>query len=413
MANLSVSVKMKIRLANGDRIYASPAEHSNGKLKRFYALVKGKEEHHPEAVYTLVYRENRKLKTKAIGSGLDEIAAAKRRQESWLQAIADGHVKREVAPAENRLTLQAAIDKYLEDNEPKADKTVYAYSIALAEFTKSCQKKYLDDVDREDWLAFIKFLKGKGHSPRTVANKVSYLKTFYINFKLPIPLQKNDRALHKFVEKTARAYNQKDLTAFFSKLSVDENDLFQLFLCTGARDAEVQHAYFSDFDFDARTFSVTEKPELKFKPKDFEERTIPIPQSLVDLLRTREQRYPGSRLVFSAKNGGVETHFLRIIKGIAFKNGLNCGHCVTAMRKGNGGITCKDHPVCEKWQLHRWRKTFATLSHQNGVPVRTIQKWLGHADIETTLRYLADVDDQEEKTQALVASTFAFAQLRA
>jgi len=219
MANLSVSVKMKIRLPNGERIYAKPVEHSNGKLKRFYALVNGKEEHHPEAVYTLVYRENRKLRTKAIGSGLDEIATAKREQESFLQAIAHGHIKSKVAPVENRLTLKAAIDKYLEDNEPKAEKTYYAYSTALAEFEESCKKKYLEDTDREDWLAFMKFLKAKGHSQRTVANKISYLKTFYINFKLPIPLQKNDKALYKYTEKKAKAYNQKDLTAFFAKLT--------------------------------------------------------------------------------------------------------------------------------------------------------------------------------------------------
>jgi integrase/recombinase XerD len=403
MANLAVSLKMKIKLPNGQRIYALPVEHPNGKLKRFYALVQDKEEHHPEAVYTLVYRENGRLRTRAIGSGADEIRTAKAEQETKLQAIAYGQIKSDVATVDKRRPVEAAIDQYLENTKGKAAKTCVAYSSALAEFTASCKKKYLEQIDREDWIAFIRFLKEQGHAQRTVSNKVSYLKTFFINYKLPIPLQKNDKALFKYVEKKVKAYNQKDLTAFFSKLSMDENDLFKFFLCTGARDAEVQFAFWKDVDFTARTFSVTAKPDLHFKPKDSEERLIPIPQSLADLLRARRERNSHSRLIFPAVGGGVETHFLRMIKNIALENDLNCGDCIT-----KGGLSCKEEPVCEKWQLHRFRKTYATMSHHNGTPVRTIQKRLGHADIETTLLYLADVEDEGEQTRAVLESTFAF-----
>jgi integrase/recombinase XerD len=417
MANLAVAVKMKIKLPSGDRIYASPVEYDNGRLKRFYALVKVdddfKEQYHPEAVYTLVYRENGKLRTKAIGSGLDEIATAKAAQESKLKAIAHGHIKTDVVKVDNRRLVKDAIEKYLGEQESKASGTHNAYRITLAEFTQVCKKKYLEQIDREDWLAFIKFLKGQGYSDRTVSNRVASLKTFFINFGLPIPLQKNDKALYKYTEKKAKAYNKKDLAALFANLSVDQKDLFQTFLCTGARDEELQFAIYSDFDETARSFAVTAKPALGFRPKDCEERIIPIPQSLVDLLAARHKRYPNRRLIFPAARGGADTHFIRIIKKVAFANGLNCGDCITPMKKRKngqitGGLSCKGHPVCEKWQLHRFRKTYATMSHHDGTPVRTIQKRLGHADLDTTLLYLADVEDDGEETRTILENTFAF-----
>jgi integrase len=41
------------------------------------------------------------------------------------------------------------------------------------------------------------------------------------------------------------------------------------------------------------------------------------------------------------------------------------------------------------WTLHAFRRTFATIHHEdNGVSVNTLKTWLGHKDIETTMRYL-------------------------
>jgi hypothetical protein len=47
------------------------------------------------------------------------------------------------------------------------------------------------------------------------------------------------------------------------------------------------------------------------------------------------------------------------------------------------------------------------MHHEAGVSARTIQRWLRHASLETTLRYLAGGDDKSERTRNLVNSTFA------
>jgi integrase len=64
-------------------------------------------------------------------------------------------------------------------------------------------------------------------------------------------------------------------------------------------------------------------------------------------------------------------------------------------RKRKQEVTCKTHPVCSRWYLHRFRATCATRWDKNRIPVRTIQKWLGHKKLETTQRYLgtAEIDD--------------------
>lgn len=70
-------------------------------------------------------------------------------------------------------------------------------------------------------------------------------------------------------------------------------------------------------------------------------------------------------------------------------------------------VSCKTHPVCEQWILHRFRKTCATRWHENGIPVRTIQKWLGHKKLETTVKYLGLADLKDPKTRAQVDASFA------
>jgi integrase len=48
--------------------------------------------------------------------------------------------------------------------------------------------------------------------------------------------------------------------------------------------------------------------------------------------------------------------------------------------------TCQARP--EHFWLHKFRATFATWSLWANVDLRTVQSWLGHSDLESTMRYL-------------------------
>jgi integrase len=265
-------------------------------------------------------------------------------------------------------------------------------------FAATCGREHIEDLNRKDILAFTGHLRGKSRSERTVANHLSYLKIFFAHYSQPWPMLKTDRV--KYTEKLVAAYTPGQVRAMLTVADQEESDLVHFFVATGARDLEVVFATWRDISFTERTFSVREKLDLGWKPKDGEERVVPMPDTLVELLTARRKRMPGTRLIFPSKSGGPDLHMLRVVKRLALQAGLNCGHC-------EGGRSCAQYPICNDYGLHKFRKTFGTLHHEAGVSVRTIQRWLSHTDLETTLKYLAASDDKSEKTRELVNSTFA------
>ena len=72
--------------------------------------------------------------------------------------------------------------------------------------------------------------------------------------------------------------------------------------------------------------------------------------------------------------------------------------------------TVEEAEIAGQWELHKFRKTFATFHHEHGVAVRTLQNWLGHSDLATTMAYLKGSDAASERSQAQVARAYeAFA----
>ena len=56
----------------------------------------------------------------------------------------------------------------------------------------------------------------------------------------------------------------------------------------------------------------------------------------------------------------------------------------------------------ERFHLRKFRATYATRMLRAGFDVRTVQHWMGHKSLETTMRYLApakDVHDRLDKIQ--------------
>ena len=68
---------------------------------------------------------------------------------------------------------------------------------------------------------------------------------------------------------------------------------------------------------------------------------------------------------------------------------------------------CAEHAKLKKedFWLHKFRATFATWSLWAGVDLRTVQQWLGHSDMESTMRYLKPSRSQQvrEKVNEIFA----------
>jgi integrase/recombinase XerD len=261
-------------------------------------------------------------------------------------------------------------------------------------------RRSVADINRADLLAHMVRLQSKGLGPRTIFNHTARINTLLKANGVMQVLRPADWP--KFDEKVVSAYHAEQLTALFTAASADERMLFQFFLATGFREQEVMHCTWSNVDFRDCVISVRSKPEFGFRPKDKEERAVPVPDSLIEALTSRK-RTSSSALLFPGRGGRPDGHFLRRLQKLAFRAELNCGECTT-----RGGQSCLTRPVCRRWGLHEFRRTFATSHSESSVPPSTIQRWLGHSDLTTTLRYLAVADLRSGRTRSQVNASFSF-----
>ena len=426
-----VQLYIRVRLPDGTYPYLKPAYASNGRLRPHHAIHNGKAAHFPGSSYHLRYRCDGKRVWEPAGDDPSLATVALQRKVHTLQGAVLGMpdptqlpISSPVPPpptpsnTQKRL-LAVCVSEYIaETAEHKSTKTLAAYSLTVLAFCSAltgiplkdksltrelflarvaAAQTYIEDLTRADILAYIGSLRKKGNQPRTIRNRVDHLQIFLHHFGLPSLLKGND--LPKYTDKKVRAYNPSDLGKMFRHATQDESDLLHFLLCTGAREQEAQYACWSDVDLERQTYTVTEHLDLGYRPKDKEEGTLPIPKLLVDTLKARRTRYPNTRLIFPGKHGGTNGHALRIVKQLALRAGVNCGLCVN-----KAGKSCGKHPVCRHVLLHKLRKTFASTLHHNGLPAQTLQRYLRHSDLSTTLKYIADQPD--EQVRETINSTF-------
>jgi integrase len=161
----------------------------------------------------------------------------------------------------------------------------------------------------------------------------------------------------------------------------------------GLRRKEVQFAEFSDIDFENKTFLVRGKPHFGYKVKNYVQRHVPIPDDLLEELRQWQLDHPAQNLIVPNGNDKPDPKLIRKLKRFVYLHGLRCGrcnHCVS----GN--------PECEDWELHKFRRTYATALVRH-VDLRTAQNYLGHKRITSTERYLraASAADGQKKVSEI------------
>ena len=88
-----------------------------------------------------------------------------------------------------------------------------------------------------------------------------------------------------------------------------------------------------------------------------------------------------------------------VVKRVAERAGLNCGQCVTEHNN-----KCAEGPYCMNFFLHKFRHTFATNHLRDGVDIRTVQNWLGHRDIQSTMVYLKGVRSKDAARRSTAAN---------
>jgi site-specific recombinase XerD len=143
-----------------------------------------------------------------------------------------------------------------------------------------------------------------------------------------------------------------------------ETCLLWLLLGTGMRRAEVAGIVLEDLDLPGKMLTV--------RGKGGRERSVPLSpevgEAIVSYLPRRHPRKGSRALLLNAWGDPVTAHAVwRIVKRVAREAGLD---------------TRQIRP-------HKFRTTFATtLARDKEVDIRTVQELLGHANLNTTMRYV-------------------------
>jgi hypothetical protein len=268
MANLTVSLYIRIKTEDGKKPFCQPVYLTKGRLRPLYAVVDGEHQHRPEGIYYMRFgTEDGKQQMVPLGNdpyvALDKLAAQERYLRDRARGVSTVSPLTAMQPQNGRLKVDAAIDQYFKNllSQGKDAKTIRAYRVSIDEFRKSCSKVFLDEIGKQDLLDFMGGLRKQppklrkdgtprkrrksGDPNRTYYNKVNNVVIFLSAHSINRLLKKSEYP--KFAEKPVVFYDSGQVKTLYL-FTIDEEERFTLdyFLKSGVRDGEAAHAEYTD-----------------------------------------------------------------------------------------------------------------------------------------------------------------------
>lgn len=346
----------------------------------------------PKDVYCLHFYEKNKRKWLSVGTDLSVANGARGQKEQELLLLSkDESAQPKPTPDAPKLLeeLRTAFihDKKTtikKDGTPLHPNTIRSFEVVTKGFLDAIRRTFPSEVtkqDLKDWMMKLRqgdpARKRRAVSHRTVCNLYDSVAAFLmfsgVDHKKLLPQCERPTP----VEETPEAYTMQEWSKFMFAITSERDALaFEFLLKTGAREREMTYLEWTDLDLGANP-TVKFQTKRGFRTKTGKSRVVPLERGLAEKLAAWHAGNKASRLVFPAAKGEIEGHFLRTMKEYAKKSGQD---------------------EANFW-LHKCRDTFATWSLRRGVDIRTVQHWLGHADISMTQRYLAPEQGEHAQNQ--------------
>jgi integrase len=329
----------------------------------------------PDGVYYTEWYSAGQRRRAAAGTTAAQALEAQRRKKHELEGrkLGISGYDPDPEPAEAQ-SVASAVAQYLEHIETlKKLNTYRKYQAVLRRFSKHFEGRTVESIPiaaLNDYIVHLK--RDLGMSANTVLHNTIIIAQFFkrhgrggITRLLDLPER---------IVTLPQEYRQTELDKFFKACNDFERALFYTFLLTGFREQEVMYLTWADLNLGLRTARVTAKPQLGFYAKRWEEREVPIPAHLVEILK-EHVRKGSSQFVFPSPTGNREQHMLDRCKAVAKRAGLDAS----------------------QFDLKTFRSTYATRMLRAGFDVRTVQHWMGHKSLETTMRYLVPATEVHAK----------------
>ncbi len=227
--------------------------------------------------------------------------------------------------------------QYLEHVETlKKPNTYRKYQAVLRRFSKHFEGRAVEAIPIADLNDYIVHLKRDvGMSANTVLHNTIIVAQFF--------KRQGRGGITRLLDLPERIitlpheYRQEELGKFLKACNDFERALFYTFLLTGFRE-------------------------------------VPVPAHLVEILK-KHVRKGGSPFMFPSPTGNREQHMLDRCKAVVKRAGLDAS----------------------QFDLKTFRSTYATRMLRAGFDVRTVQHWMGHKLLETTMRYLVPATEVHAK----------------
>jgi integrase len=230
--------------------------------------------------------------------------------------------------------------------------------------------------------------RGSGQVQDKLAAKTvrNHLNTMHSVFELGMrlgwcqrnPVKLADRPVIKTTETRIKFLDQPELEKLLARPYPDdpfgkiEQTLYLTAAMTGLRQGELIGLRWRDIDFKARKVRVVSpyvRGEFNDPKSEDSGRSVPLAERVANALTVLHERslYPAdSDLVFCHPETGSPLDRSKLVRRFT---------------------TARDAAEMRSITFHELRHTFGTRMAAAGVPLRTIQHWMGHADSKTTQVY--------------------------
>jgi integrase len=337
--------------------------------------------------------------------------------EGLTRAQAERELRRQMAavtalaPAE-RVTFEAAAERYLHHLEHvlgRKRSTVQDYRIMLRRhLTPHLEARPIERLRPAEFESYVLAKTQAGLAPKTITNHLNFAHGVFAfaikrGWATQNPVAMTDRPRHPPRDADIRFLTSEELEALLRAVQLGETlgptdrALYMAAAMTGMRQGELVALRWRDIDWTAglvrvrRNFTRGRWGTPKSRRST---RAVPLADRLAGELERHFQRSAygtDDDLVFCHPHSGrpydaskLRQRFYAALKAAGMEDRLG----------RSGGIT-----------FHSLRHTFGTRMAAVGVPMRTLQEWMGHRDHTTTLIY-ADFAPDPSGGAAFVARAF-------
>ncbi|MBQ4585980.1 MAG: site-specific integrase [Clostridia bacterium] len=267
-----------------------------------------------------------------------------------------------------------ALQWWEEHEKNLALQTISSYKPALNRAIDEFGKIPIKSIKTNDILKYIKKLELRGYAQKTIANHKLVCNLIFRYAILEEYIENNPCTIIKIPKglprkKRTSASNQDE------QIILNSFDLWlfpYIALLTGMRKGEILALKWSDIDFNKNIINVSKSvcyhrgnAIIKLPKTENGIRIVPLLNRLKKVLLKQNIIKENYILSDDGKNPLSQKRYRTLYKKFKNETGINC-------------------------TAHQLRHSFATFAFESGVPIKSIQNLLGHAQISTTMDIYTD-----------------------